>query len=150
MKKVNLHLFSGTLTVTLVADSHFSAASASATTGLAKNDEVTLTLTPAQGYEIDEIKVLKGGVTVNPTTKKFTMGESDVEIAVTSKADNLYKVTENRLVNINDSKTLLKKNLTLVKTATGAVCDVQCDGTAVTLDSGTVAALVAEGILVKM
>ena len=53
MKKLNLQQFAGTLTVTIIKDdnSHWTAASASPASSLAKDDSVALTVTPASGYE---------------------------------------------------------------------------------------------------
>ena len=138
-----------TYTVTVHKDAHMTTATASAASG-ATGTEITLTLTPASGYEIDEVEVIAGGVTVNMETKKFTIGEANVILYVKSKANNKYKVTENAYVNINGSATNLIRNLTLVKSANGQVVDVECDGTSVTLSAEVVAALVASGVLVKI
>lgn len=57
-----------------------------------EGEEVTLTITPAQGYEVDEITVNEGGVVVD--NNKFTMGDEDVEISVTFKAEEIeYTIT---------------------------------------------------------
>ena len=66
------------------------------------------------------------------------------------KANNKYMVTEDVVRNSNNSKTSLKRNMKLVEAANGAIIGVEVTGTTVTLDSGTVAQLVADGILVKM
>ncbi len=46
--------------------------------------EVNLTITPDEGYEVDQITVVRGGVTV--TGNKFNIGTADVKIRVTFKA----------------------------------------------------------------
>ena len=57
-----------------------------------EGEEVTLTITPAQGYVVDEITVVKGSVVVDGN--KFTMGGEDVEISVTFKAEEIeYAIT---------------------------------------------------------
>ena len=151
MKKLimNLQLFTGH-SVTIYKDDHMTTASASPNSSVDKDAEVTLTLTPASGYEVDQILVLSGGVTVDKATKKFAMGESNVVLAVTSKANNLYKIVENCEVVINGSKTKLTRNITLVKGPNGDIVGVDCAGTAVTLDAGTVAELVRSGAIVKI
>lgn len=146
---MNLQLFAGSLTVTVHKDAGMTTASASPASALAEGDTVTLTLTPATGKEVDQIIVLSGGVTVDKATKKFTMGESNVVLAVTSKASNLYKVVENCSVCINGAKTEFTKNMVLEIGKTGAVVGVQCEGTAITLNDG-VQNLINQGILVKM
>jgi len=147
--ELNLQYFTGH-TVTVYYDAGYSAASASPNSSVDKDTEVTLTLTLATGYEIDEVECVSGGVTVNLTTKKFAMGEADVVLFAKSKANNKYKVTESVVVNINGTKTTLARNLKLVTSASGAIVDVESSGTAVTLDAGTVAELVKAGILVKI
>lgn len=146
---MNLQLFAGSLTVTVYKDAGMTTASASPSSALAENDQVTLTLTPASGKEVDQIIVLSGGVTVNKETKKFNMGESNVVLAVTSKANNLYKVVENCFVSINGTKTEFTKNMVVEVGKTGAVVGVKCDGTAITLNDG-VQNLIDQGILIKI
>ena len=151
MRKIDLQLFAGGHKVDVVKDAHMTTASASSTTDVAKDATVTLTLTPASGYEVADVQVLAGGVTVHQdnNTISFTMGEADVVIVVTSQRNNEYKVTENRDVYVNDSKTTLKRNLTEVLANNGAIVEVKCNPQVVTLDAGIVAELVKEGVLVK-
>ena len=149
--KMILDLFAGTLTVTVYKDSHMTTATASPNSSVAKDATVTLTLTPASGYEVADIEVLAGGVTVHQddSTVSFACGESDVVLNVKSQKNNEYKVVENCEVNINGSKTTLTKNVTAVFSACGGLADVTCSPTTVTLDAETVRQLVADGILVK-
>jgi hypothetical protein len=149
MRKLNLQLFSGGHSVTLVADDGFSAASASSTSDVQKNAEVTLTLTLKTGYELADVEVLQGEVTVNLSTKKFTMGEKNVVLAARSKANNLYKVTEDCDVCINGAKTKLTKNIEVVLTKNGGVKDVVCTPTAIDMNDAVQALIDAE-ILVKI
>ena len=151
MRKLNLQLFAGGHSVTVVKDAHMTTASASSTSDVQKDATVTLTLTPASGYEVADVQVLSGGVTIHQDddTVSFTMGEADVVIVVTSQANNLYKVTESCNVWVNGTKTALNKNVDPVYAANGAICDVNCSPTAVTLNAEIIADLVAEGILVK-
>ena len=149
--KLNLRQFDATTyTVTVYADAGITSATSSAASG-AKGTEITLTITPASGYELDEIEVVTGGVTVNQTTKKFTIDEANVVLFVKSKANNVYKVVESCTVNVNGSKTNLTRNMKLITGATGAVVDIDCSGTAIsTLGADMIASLVAQGIIVKM
>ena len=150
MRKLNLQLFTGS-TVTVYKDAHMTTASASPNSSVAKDATVTLTLTPASGYEVKDIIVIAGGVTVHQdnTTISFACGETDVILYVTSQKTNEYKVVESCNVYVNGAKTQLVKNVKPVFSANGGLADVECTPTAVTLDAAIVADLVAEGILVK-
>ena len=69
-------------TITITAGSN---GTATADKQTAKAGEtVTLTITPSSGYELDEITVTAGGVTVEGNT--FVMGDAEVAISVTFKA----------------------------------------------------------------
>ncbi|MBQ2178750.1 MAG: hypothetical protein II451_06430, partial [Oscillospiraceae bacterium] len=105
--KLNLQWFSGGHSVTLVHDDGASAFTASSSSDVQKDAVVTLTVTLKTGYAVDKYDVLSGGVTVDPATKKFTMGEADVVIALKTKATNEMIITEDCLVNINGTKTQL-------------------------------------------
>ena len=155
MKKflMNLQLFAGGHSVTVVADGGMSAASASSTSDVQENATVTLTLTPADTYELASVEVLSGGVTLEVSAQgaySFKMGTANVVIVVKSKKDNIYKIVENCDVWVNGSKTHLQRNMTLEMGKNGAVTGVTCAGTAVTLSAEIVANLVNEGRLVKM
>ena len=147
--KLDLQYFAGGHSVTLYKDAHVTTFTASADSDVQKNAEVTLTVVLASGYEVDEYEVIAGGVTVNATTKKFTMGEADVVIYLKTKANNSYIVTEDTDVVINGSKTHLGKNIKLLENK-GHVYGVNISGTAITFDAAVVAQLVADGILVKI
>lgn len=147
--KLNLQYFTGS-SVTVYKDAGASAFSASPNSSVAKDAEVTLTVTLNSGYEVDEYEVIAGGVTVDPATKKFTMGEDNVVIYLKTKANNKYIVTEDVDVVINGSKTHLGKNVKVQQTNNGGVYSVTVSGTAITFDAAVVAQLVAEGILVKI
>lgn len=149
--KMILDLFAGGHSVTVVKDEGISAASASSSSDVAKDAEVTLTVTAASGYEIKEYEVLAGGVTVDPATKKFTMGESDVIIAVKSRATTSYLVTEETMVNVNDNPVRLHKNAKVVLTPNGVPKAVIADGGAATVTmNDAVQSLIDQGILVPI
>lgn len=149
--KMILDLFAGGHSVTVVSDEGISAASASATSDVAKDAEVTLTVTAESGYEIKEYEVLAGGVTVDPATKKFTMGESNVIIAVKSRATTSYLVTEETMVNVNDNPVRLHKNAKVVLTPNGVPKAVIADGGAATVTmNDAVQSLIDQGILVPI
>ena len=154
MKKVfqmDLQRFSGSLTLTTYYDSGYSACSASASSSLAENDEVTYTITMGTGKEFAECEIISGGATYNPTTKKLKMGASNAVVYFKSKANKTYKLLENVYVNVNGSATTLKRNVLLVKGATGEVYDVQSSGTDLSsVSADVVAALVKAGIAVKI
>ena len=155
MEKLNLQMYAGTLTVTIIKDdnSHWTAASASPASSLAKDDSVALTVTPASGYELDEIEVIAGGVTVVNDPDDgwgFTMGESNVTLFFKSKANNIYKIVENTVVNINGTETKLTRNMQLQYGPNGAVVGVDASGTAITLGSEIVSELVRSGAIIKI
>ena len=155
MQKLNLQQFAGSLTVTIMKDdnSHWTAASASPASSLAKNDTVTLTVTPASGYELDEIEVLAGGVTIDYDPDDgytFKMGESNVTLFFKSKGDNVYQIVENTEVNINGTKTNLVRNMMLKYGVNGAVVGVDASGAAITLSSEIVSELVKSGAIIKV
>ena len=146
-----LDLFAGGHSVTVLKDAHITSASASATSDVQKNAEVTLTVTPATNYEIAEYDVLTGGVTVDPATKKFTMGEADVQIVVRSRKANNYLVTEETSVCVNDNKIELHKNAKVFLTANGVPKGVEAEsGGTVIAASDAVQSLIDQGILVKI
>ena len=152
MRKIHLQLFvDPTYSVTCYADSGFDAFSASPNSSVAKDATVTLTVTPKTGYEVKDIIVISGGVTVHQdnNTISFACGEANVVLYAVSQKNNEYKVTENRDVYVNDSKTALKRNLTEVLAPNGAIAEIKCNPTTITLDAGIVAELVQEGVLVK-
>ena len=146
--ELNLHLFDTTYTVTVKKDAGITTATASAASG-AKNTEITLTITPASGYALDDIEVIEGGVTVNLSTKKFTIGEANVLLFVKSKLANNYLVTEECMVSVNDTKTVLHKNAMVQLTPNGVPKGVEAaSGGTVIAASDAVQSLIDQGILV--
>ena len=148
--KLDLQYFAGGHSVTLYKDAGVTTFTASADSDVQKNAEVTLTVVFASGYELDEYEVIAGGVTVNPSTKKFTMGEADVVIYLKTKKNNLYVVTEDTVVNINGTETSLAKNVKVTVAANGAPSGATVNPTEVSIDAATIAQLVKAGILVKV
>jgi len=148
---LNLQMFSGSLTLTKYNDAGYSTCTASASSSLAQDDEVTMTLVFASGYEFDECEVIAGGCTYNPSTKKIKMGASNAVVYFKSKADNKYIVTENCHVGVNNATLELKKNTVLVKAANGAIIDVtNGGGTAISTCTGALDGLIAAGVIVKI
>ena len=148
---LNLRMFSGSLTLTKYNDAGYSTCTASASSSLAENDEVTMTLVYASGYEFDECEIIAGGCTYNPSTKKIKMGASNAVVYFKSKANNKYIVTENCHVGVNNATLELKKNTVLVKAANGAIIDVtNGGGTAISTCTGALDGLIASGVIVKI
>ena len=148
---LNLQMFSGSLTLTKYNDAGYSTCTASASSSLAQDDEVTMTLVFASGYEFDECEVIAGGCTYNPSTKKIKMGASNAVVYFKSKANNKYIVTENCHVGVNNATLELKKNTVLVKAANGAIIDVtNGGGTAISTCTGALDGLIAAGVIVKI
>lgn len=146
-----LDLFSGGHSVTVVKDEGITSASASSTTDVQKDAEVTLTVTPATNYAIGEYEVLAGGVTVDPATKKFTMGEKDVVIAVKSKKANAYVVTEECMIEVNNAKTVFHANTKVILSKNGVPMDVEvANGGTVIPMSDAVQNLIDANILIPI
>lgn len=148
--KMRLDLFDGH-SVTCYKDGNMTTFSASPNSSVAKDTEVTLTITPASNYELDEVEVIAGGVTVNTTTGKFTMGEADVVLYAKTKADNKYMVTEECYCNVNGTAVTLHKNTVVQLTPNGVPKGVTVeDGGASVTASAATENLIAQGILVKI
>lgn len=149
--KLNLRMFDGH-SVTCYKDAGASAFTASPYSSVAKDAEVTLTVTLAAGYEVAEYEVIAGGVTVDPATKKFTMGDADVVINLKTKANNKYMVTEECKACLNDGAwTVLHKNTVISLTPNGVpkAITVEDGGTTVTVNAA-IQNLIDQGILVKI
>ena len=151
---LNLRMFAGSLTLTTYADAGYSAATPSSASSLAKDDEVTYTITMASGYELDECEIISGGATYNPETKKLTMGASNAVVNFKSKANNKFLVTENAYANVNGAEVELKKNMVLEIGNNGAVIGVSAASGGQSLTLATfqpaIDGLIASGVLVKI
>ena len=152
--KMDLQKFAGSLTVTVVKDANanWTAASASPASSLAEGDKVTLTVTPATGYELDELIVTAGGVEIGWDEENenyyFYMGASNVTIFFRSKATTTYKVVENTIVSVNGSNTNLTRDMTIEYGVNGAIVDVKSDGTSLSaLSADIVSALLTSGAI---
>ena len=154
MKKLlmDLQLFAGGHDVNCLKDANMTTFSASSSSDVQANATVTLTVTPASGYELDYIEVLAGGVEPKFADNAWTfkMGSADVTLIAHSKANNIYKIVENCDVWVNGSKTHLQRNMTLEAGPNGAIVGVTCTGTAVTLSAEIKADLVKAGTLIKI
>ena len=148
--KMNLQLFAGGHSVTVYKDAHMTTASASSTSDVQKDATVTLTLTPASGYEVANVEVISGGVTIyQGDSITFTMGETNVVLYVTSKANNAYRVVEPCFCCVNQTVTKLNRNMKLVFGKNGAIIGVEGEDTTITLNADMVANLLASGVIVK-
>ena len=151
MRKLNLQLFTGS-SVTCLKDAHMTTFSASPDSSVAKDADVALTVTPASGYELDEIEVIAGGVTLEYDADDgwgFKMGEADVTLYAKTKKNNLYRVTEECVIYINNAKTVLHKNVEVVLTKQGGIAGVNATPAEVTVNDA-VQGLIDQGILVKV
>lgn len=142
---LDLQMFAGGHSVTIQKGDNVTTATASSSSDVQKDAEVTLTIVVADGYK-PEYQVIAGGVTLNPATKKFTMGEADVVIVVTAKATNVYRVTEECVVNINGNRKELHRNVKLTYSANGAIKEAITDGTTIS-DASQVEALIKAGLI---
>ena len=79
-----------TYTVTVTAGPN-GTASANKITGVATGEQITLTITPNLGFELNAIAVTAGGVSVSDN--KFTMGTANVVISVTFKTEGTEGLT---------------------------------------------------------
>ena len=156
MKKIrlNLHLFDDpTYTVTCYKDSGASAFSASPNTGVAKDADVALTITCASGYEIDAIDVVSGDVTITESSGSygFVMGQANVVLNLKTKKSTLYKVTEECMASVNDTKVVLHKNVQYEITPNGVIKGVTvANGGADLTVTAAMQELIDQGILVKI
>ena len=154
--KMNFSWFDdpATYTTTIYKDSHVSAASASPTSGtVAKGATVTLSLTFSSGYELDEIEVIEGDVTVTVGDSiTFKMGEANVVLNVKSKKSTMYKVTENVYTCVNGGTPVnLTKNIVLGYGKNGDIVELTCTGTdCSSLNASVLAQLVEAGVLIKI
>ena len=151
--ELNLQYFDDpTYSVTCYKDGHMTTFSASPNSSVAKDATVTLTVTPASGYELDEIEVIAGGVTPEYKNSAWTfkMGEANVVLYCKSKANNVYAVVEPVDVTINGSVTNLAKNVKVKQTANGGIYEATVNGTAITFDAAVIAELIKAGVLVKI
>ena len=148
--KMILDLFAGGHSVTVLKDDGITSASASATSDVQKDAEVTLTVTAASGYVIKEYETLTGGVTVDPATKKFVMGEKDVQIIVRSRKSGSYLVTEETMVNVNDNPIRLHANEIIELTKNGVPKAITAASETDITDSDAVQSLIAQEILIPI
>ena len=113
--KMKLNLFAGSYTLTVYNDGNFSATSASPSSSLAKDDVSTLTITANSNYELDDIEVISGGCTIQDDsgTKKVKMGDASAVIFIKGKKSNNYMVTEETMIDINGTRTVLHANTTV-------------------------------------
>lgn len=150
---MNLQQFAGGHSVTCQNTGNFTAFSASSTSDVQANATVTLTVTPASGYELDTIEVVSGGVTIEYGTESITfkMGSSDVILTAKAKKNNMYKVVENCVYSVNGAALAeLQRNMTLELGKTGAIVGVSSNGTELSISADVIANLVNEGVLVKV
>lgn len=151
MRKLDLQLFAGGHSVTVYRDGGASAFAASSDSDVQKNADVTLSMTISSGYELDEIEVVAGGVTITKTGSVygFKMGEANVVLYLKTKKSNLYRVTEQCTVWVNDAKTVLNKNVEVILTQQGGIADVRATPQEITVND-VVQGLIDQGILVKV
>lgn len=151
---LNLRMFAGSLTLTTYSDAGYSTCSASASSSLAKDDEVTYTIAMASGYEFDECEIIAGGATYNPETKKLKMGASNAVVSFKSKADNKFMVTEDAFVRVNEDALTLKKNMVVTVGLNGMIIGVEAASGGQSLTLATyqpaIDGLIASGVLVKL
>ena len=78
----------------------------------AKDAEVTLTVTPAEGYELDKLTVAGATATnVTVTDNKFTMPDEDVTVTATFKEKEKPKPAEHKITIAETTNGTVKANL---------------------------------------
>lgn len=68
-----------------------------------EGDEVTLTITPAEGYELDALEVKAGEEVVAVADNKFTMPAAAVVVTVTFKQKETPVVTDGKVITFADA-----------------------------------------------
>lgn len=129
--------------VTVLKGPHMTTASASSTSNVSAETEVTLTITPASGYKA-VLNVVTENVTI--TGNKFTMPDEDVVITVQAVSTSLYRVLEEAKVNVNNNPITLHRNVILRMGANGDIAEATTDPTTIT-DAPSIAALLAAGLI---
>ena len=77
----------------------------------AKDAEVTLTVTPAEGYELDKLTVAgKTATNVTVTDNKFTMPDEDVTVTATFKEKEKPKPAEHKITIADTTNGTVKAN----------------------------------------
>ena len=150
--KMRLDLFAGGHSVTCYKDSHMTTFSASSTSDVQAEATVTLTVTPADGYELDEIEVITGGVTpAYDDGWAFEMGSENVVLYAKTKANNKYMITEETMACLNDTVTVLHQNTVVTMTPNGVPKEISAasGGTSVTTNAA-INQLIEQGVLVKL
>ena len=137
--------------VSVYGDAGFTAIEADETSGVAAETEVTISYTLETGYEFDEYQVIQGGP-LEIEDDKFEMPDADVVILAKSKGDNVYIVTENVYMSVNDAVIRLQKNTEVQLSGSGAIIGVEIEGggTAINGCAAAVENLVKTGVLVKI
>lgn len=87
-----------------ITESENGTVSADKTTAL-KDDTVTLTITPADGYKLDTLTVMAGGQNLTVTDNAFTMPDTDVTITATF-ASNAAPIVPGYTIALGESKTV--------------------------------------------
>lgn len=151
--KLNLQYFAGGHSVTCYRDAHASAFSASSNSDVQANATVTLTVTPASGYTVDEIEVVQGGVEVKfeDNAWTFKMGSADVVLYLKTKSTTTFKVVENCFTAVNGTVTELKRDMILKYGPNGAIIGVDSNGTSLSsLSADILANLKAAGVIIPI
>lgn len=151
--KMILDLFDTTYTVTCYKDGGMTTFSASPNSSVAKGATVTLTVTPASGYELGEIEVIAGGVTieVDDGVYSFEMGEANV-VLYAKTVGGKWLVTEECKACLNGGEwTVLHKNSVVELTPNGVPKAVKAEngGASISVDA-SIQPLIDQGILVKI
>ena len=158
---LNMRMFAGH-SITVNKDSGISTAYAanSQNTQISSNVEentlVHVRITPKSGYYADYV-IPTAGIAeekVGRSGGNFKMPNANVTLFVGSIKNNLYAVTEDVMLCVNDERLYLKKNTKLVLSKSGNVCDMDYEsGGPTEISSGMSAAiegLVASGVLINL
>ena len=153
--RLNLQLFSGSLTAAVTKGANITTGSVSPSSSIAKDDTVTLTIVPASGYHFI-LRCLSGNVSEvtkgESNTYTFSAPEASTVFSVEAEADNLYRVLEETMVNVNGAKKILHRNVILRYGANGAIAEAVTDATAFTGDAAAaqIEALLNAGLIEKI
>lgn len=140
----------------ILKDGGISATSSTHVEGKTAFSSVTFQRTMKSGYVYDGAAVVSGDAEIESDTATSTtvkLGSSDAIVAVKSRPNNRYMVTEDVVLCMNDKRLILKTNTVLEIGKNGKIIGVEPNGGGVSLTLAdyqpAIDGLIASGVLVN-